>query len=38
MDRLELLCAGAYEEGSILNQVTTGTECAQIGNRDAYMR
>ena len=38
MIHLELLCAEAYEEGSILNQVTTGTECTQIGNRYAHLR
>ena len=33
MSHLELLCAEAYEEGSSLNPVTTGTECEQIGKR-----
>jgi hypothetical protein len=35
MSHLELLCAEAYEEGPILNQITIGTECTQVGNAHA---
>ena len=38
MSHLELLCAEAYEDGSILNQATTGTECTQNSNRYAHVR